>query len=70
MIVGTGTIVNVLAVIIGAFIGEAMDIENKIEAFGELLKQKFSTGNDSKFILCGFCFYFWYWCKSVFWREI
>lgn len=46
----TGTMMMIISLVIGSFIGEAMDIENKIEAFGELLKEKFSTGNDSKFV--------------------
>ncbi|KHD36661.1 membrane protein [Clostridium acetobutylicum] len=46
----TGTMVIIISMVIGAFVGEAMKVEDGIERFGEWLKLRFSSGNDSKFV--------------------
>lgn len=46
----TGTMMMIISMVIGVLIGEAMDIEKKIEEFGEWFRRKFSSSSDSKFV--------------------
>ncbi len=45
-----GTMLLVLSLIIGAFIGEFLNIEAKLEKVGEWLKNKVKAKNDTKFV--------------------
>lgn len=49
-LVSADSMAMVFALVLGAFVGEALNIEKKIERFGEFLKRKFSRGEDSKFV--------------------
>lgn len=44
------TMFVVLSLVIGAFIGELLDIEGAFERFGEWLKQKTGNGGDAQFV--------------------
>lgn len=46
----TGTMVIIISLVVGGLLGEAINIEDKIESFGEWLKQKARSGGDSKFV--------------------
>ena len=45
-----GTMMIIANLVIGALVGEFMDIEQKLELFGEWLKKKVKRENDSKFV--------------------
>ena len=45
-----GTMLLVLSLIIGAFIGELLNIEARLEKLGEWLKDKVKAKNDTKFV--------------------
>lgn len=45
-----GSMVMILSLVIGGLLGEAINIEEKIENFGEWLKQKARSSGDSKFV--------------------
>ena len=45
-----GTVMMVVCFAIGALIGEAINIELRIEQFGEWIKKKTGNGNDSQFV--------------------
>lgn len=46
----TGTMMMIASLSIGAIIGEAIDLEGKIERFGEWLKQKSGNAEDAGFV--------------------
>lgn len=46
----TGTMVIIVSLVVGAFIGELIDIERRMEQFGEWLKKKVTTKSDSTFV--------------------
>lgn len=46
----TGTLLLVFALIIGALIGEWIDIERRLDTLGEKLKQLARRGNDNRFV--------------------
>lgn len=46
----TGTMVMIISLVVGGLLGEVINIEDKIESFGEWLKQKARSGGDSKFV--------------------
>ena len=46
----TGTMLVVLSLVLGGFMGELINIENALEKFAEFLKQKSGNEKDSKFI--------------------
>lgn len=46
----TGTMVMIVSLVLGGLIGEAVNIEEKIEYFGEWLKQKAKSSGDPKFV--------------------
>ncbi len=45
-----GIMMMIISMVAGALIGEAIDIEKRIETFGEWLKMKSKDGSDSKFV--------------------
>lgn len=45
-----GTMLLVLSLIIGAFVGELLNIEARLEKLGEWLKEKVKAKNDNKFV--------------------
>lgn len=46
----TGTMLLILSLVIGSFIGEKINIEEKMESTGEWLKSKLKAQNDSQFV--------------------
>ncbi|MDT8717650.1 DUF554 domain-containing protein [Clostridium sp. 19966] len=46
----TGSMMMIASMVIGSIIGEAINIEERIEGLGEKLKKRFSSGEDSKFV--------------------
>lgn len=46
----TGTMVMILSLVVGGLLGEMINVEDKIENFGEWLKQKARSSGDSKFV--------------------
>lgn len=45
-----GSMLLIFSLVIGGLIGALLDIETKLESFGEFLKRTFRTGNDSLFV--------------------
>jgi hypothetical protein len=46
----TGTMLMIFSLVLGSFIGEWIDLENKMEGFGEWLKAKCGGKNDNQFV--------------------
>ena len=46
----SGELMMILSLAVGGLIGEVIDIDGKVERFGNFLKQKTGNENDSKFI--------------------
>lgn len=48
------TMVMIMSMVFGTFVGEAIDIDDKLERFGAFLQRKFSSGNESSTFGQGF----------------
>lgn len=46
----TGTMMMIASLVLGSIIGELINIEDGIEAFGERIRRRFSKGNDVSFV--------------------
>jgi hypothetical protein len=46
----TGTMLMIFSLVIGSILGEWIDLESRMEGFGEWLKAKFGGQNDSQFV--------------------
>jgi uncharacterized membrane protein YqgA involved in biofilm formation len=46
----TGTMLMIFSLVLGSILGEWIDLESKMEGFGEWLKVKFGGQNDSQFV--------------------
>lgn len=45
-----GTMLLIISLIFGAIVGEAIDIEARLERFGEFIRKKVGAGGDSRFV--------------------